>query len=530
MSKNITNRPGPQPAIARQQNDVPDDAPPIPGTKSASSSQKLKDKKQSQKVGAARPQRSHRGRGLGAGHVAGAHQAHDDEVHGGGPEMAIGEMDSADRHRHRGADELAAELMAEERHVEEHEEAKDTGATGPDAITRSQGGQDSSDGFSQGEGQRETFERLLRGLVKSDDDRFAELRKKGVRDDFDPARPARDVEALGTPRACAHLVRLYDAWTLQGKSRAESVAAAAAWLADFSSMQNIRKVLAELESKPIRDVYPLEVLIHLLDHRPESLPGVKRGAIVGNAADLASGDRVFAGHAVPVTVPADVRLKSFALLGGGRPGYEFHPTAGDDKRYTLLIDTPGRFRLAILAAPLQQLGRIQKESGEGIIEILDVTVHAMGKKGEPVTPEQWWAEQQLARDSEEKEEEEEEEDSPVDANGSDDRPASSRPSVGVSVAALLIQQIRSALDAIVRDEGSASTATTYSWDVTFWKPNAAMLGQPILHLVVDRAGPFDPVWIKAREAIAHKQLEYEPGRALITQQDVVSALQRARVR
>jgi hypothetical protein len=35
---------------------------------------------------------------------------------------------------------------------------------------------------------------------------------------------------------------------------------------------------------------------------------------------------------------------------------------------------------------------------------------------------------------------------------------------------------------------------------------------------------------KAREAIAQKQREYEPGRALITTEDVASALRRARVR
>jgi len=97
-------------------------------------------------------------------------------------------------------------------------------------------------------------------------------------------------------------------------------------------------------------------------------------------------------------------------------------------------------------------------------------------------------------------------------------------------APLLILQIRKSLDLIQKDAASTTAATTYSWDVRFHAPGAPMHGDGILHLVVDKAGPFDPVWAKAREAIAQKQKEYEPGRALITQEDVASALRRARVR
>ena len=49
---------------------------------------------------------------------------------------------------------------------------------------------------------------------------------------------------------------------------------------------------------------------------------------------LADGKKVFAGHPTSVQVPPDTRIKSLALLGGGRPGYEFHPTLGNDTTYT----------------------------------------------------------------------------------------------------------------------------------------------------------------------------------------------------
>jgi hypothetical protein len=140
----------------------------------------------------------------------------------------------------------------------------------------------------------------------------------------------------------------------------------------------------------------------------------------------------------------------------------------------------------------------------------------MGKKGEPMSPEQWWQEQELAAAAD---------------DDDDDGPSAVPDDAPVAEPApLLILQIRKSLDLIKKDAASTSAATTYSWDVRFFAPGAPMGGDGILHLVVDKAGPFDPVWAKAREAIAQKQKEFEPGRALITQEDVASALRRARVR
>jgi hypothetical protein len=95
-------------------------------------------------------------------------------------------------------------------------------------------------------------------------------------------------------------------------------------------------------------------------------------------------------------------------------------------------------------------------------------------------------------------------------------------------APLLILQIRRALDVIVRD-ALAAGAATYSWDVRFHRPGATA-GEPLLHLVVEHAGPFDPAWSRAREALERLQREHEPGRALITNEDIAAALRRARVR
>jgi hypothetical protein len=503
-------------------------------TTKPSTSDRLRDRKQAQAADRRQPvqrqQRQQRAQGAPGAHgAAGAHGGGDDHGDEAAASGNVGSVAAAeggeDLHRRRHAETEAAWEAQREEREQIVEESHDTAAVGPDSIKRSrQGQQGNSDGFEGGQQQREAYERLLKGNVKNDQERFAELRRKGHKDDFAPERPPADVEKLGFNRVVAHVVRLYDQWTLQGVPRDEAVPKMAAWLAQLSSPQMIRKVLQELESKPIRDVYPLEVLMHLLEHRPELLPGARKGAVIANSDELASGRKCFAGHAVQVQVPPDTRLKSFALLGGARPGYEFFPTPGEDNRYTLLIDTPGRWTFALLAAPLVSLGRIQKEGSDTILELLQVTVSAMGKKGEPISPEDWWAQQQADAD------EDDVDDGDVDSAADDDGAADVAPVVQVQPAALLILQVRKALDTIVRDEPTGPGPQTYSWDVRLHRPGAPVDGDGILHVVVERAGPFDPVWARAREAIVQKQREFEPGRALLTQEDVASALRRARVR
>ncbi|MCC7071399.1 MAG: hypothetical protein IT383_08755 [Deltaproteobacteria bacterium] len=528
MSKGTIQRPGQQPGAVRPQREPEAKAPSKPTQAPGSSaSAKLKDKKQAHKAERAprpqvrgqRPQRAH---GAGGAHGAGA--AHGADHEGEGEAHGLGGVSGAEAgdelHRHRGGE---VEWGHEDEKVEHHEELHDTGATGADAIKRSKGGdqqQGGGDGFDQGKGQREAYERYLKGNVAADKARFDELRTKGTKDDFRPDKAPADVEALGVTRAAGHVVRLFDAWTLDGVGRAEAVEKMATFVGQFSSTTTIKKVLAELESKPIRDVYPLEIVMHLLDTHPELLPGVRKGSVLGNIGEVAEGKKMIAGLPFSVEVPKDVRLKSFALLGGGRPGYEFAPAVADDK-YTLLVDTPGRYAFALLAAPLTQLGRIMKESGEGILEVFNVVVNAMDKKGEPLDPEEWAKrmEEELALAGDE------------DDDGSADGDGALEPAARATAPAPLVAvQIRKALDTITRDETSAPSAATYSWDASFFKPGAPLEGEPILHLVVKNAGPFDGAWVKAREALAQKQKEYEPGRAVVTQEDFTAALRRARVR
>jgi hypothetical protein len=280
-------------------------------------------------------------------------------------------------------------------------------------------------------------------------------------------------------------------------------------------------------------VYPLEVLMRLLDERPELLPGVRPGHIIGNADELRNGKRVLAGLPLQIPVPPDCRLKSFALLGGGRPGYEFFPTPGDETRYTFQVDTPGSWTFAVLAAPLQQLGRIQRETQEALLEVFTVEVWAMGKKGHPLSADEWRIQQEteaeLAGFADDNGDDDDDDDS--DANQADQHVAGG--DVAPRTVGLIAMQVRVALEQIQRDvvaDDAPAAATTYSWVCELRKPGSDVDSEPLLRVVVDKATAFDAAWHRAREAIATKQKEFEPARQPLTQDDLTAALQRARVR
>ncbi len=93
-------------------------------------------------------------------------------------------------------------------------------------------------------------------------------------------------------------------------------------------------------------------------------------------------------------------------------------------------------------------------------------------------------------------------------------------------------QVREALDAIARNDDE-SGAATYSWDVTIYRPGVygrRQPAEPLWHVVVDRAGAFDPVWQKAKQALEERMREIEPEGAPPSDDDFRMALRRARVR
>lgn len=96
----------------------------------------------------------------------------------------------------------------------------------------------------------------------------------------------------------------------------------------------------------------------------------------------------------------------------------------------------------------------------------------------------------------------------------------------------LVEQLGVGLASIERDDDGRGAAT-YAWDFTLYRPGVCGPRQPgerLFHLVVERAGPFDPLWEQAREALNDKLLALEPEARLLDVEDFARALRQARVR
>lgn len=103
-----------------------------------------------------------------------------------------------------------------------------------------------------------------------------------------------------------------------------------------------RLLLTMGEAGRIVDVYPLEVLVYVLEKKP--LPGVSFGPIIQNKRGLEAAtftpDQV-----LRLKIPLAMRIKGLALEGGPMPGYCFAP--GPPGAYHLQFDEVGEFSLIL---------------------------------------------------------------------------------------------------------------------------------------------------------------------------------------
>ena len=99
--------------------------------------------------------------------------------------------------------------------------------------------------------------------------------------------------------------------------------------------------------------------------------------------------------------------------------------------------------------------------------------------------------------------------------------------------ASLSQQSFEALEKIKKDETANNRATTYSWDVMFFKPgvySAGQKAQDLVHLVVQSSTAFDPVWQRAQANLQIMVRRLEKDSPVPTLDDIVGALRQARAR
>lgn len=118
----------------------------------------------------------------------------------------------------------------------------------------------------------------------------------------------------------------------------------------------------------ILDIYPLEVVVHVLDKYPWFLPKCGFSRLFDRTAAELS---VPVGESMSLKYPENLQIRGFALAGGGRPGYVFEPTA-DPGRYSLMIDSPGRFEVLVSA--------VNEVTAHTLIDRLTIVVRARAER------------------------------------------------------------------------------------------------------------------------------------------------------
>lgn len=162
--------------------------------------------------------------------------------------------------------------------------------------------------------------------------------------------PADIQRRLGSPLGYAkHVMILAEAFRqATGASRQEAVDYLAAMFCAAPDHAFGRLALKAFGPPTgILDIYPLEVIECILSKYPAFLPKAGFGRLF---ADVPRGEHralvLIAGEPTELRYPAGMKIRGFALRGGGRPGYRFEP-AEDDDAYTLRIDAGGTYTVLV---------------------------------------------------------------------------------------------------------------------------------------------------------------------------------------
>ena len=168
--------------------------------------------------------------------------------------------------------------------------------------------------------------------------KVAELKHKLGQDSF----PEAELQGL-TPHLFAEHLMLLLANRRKSKSRTSVMEEIATMLIHLEDPERARKILALMPKVGrIVDIYPLELLDYLLRESPDSITGHSRHGFIKNRSELEA--KVFKlGDTIELRVPLALKLQSFALKGGGSPGYTLAP--GPPGVYWIELGQAGEYRL-----------------------------------------------------------------------------------------------------------------------------------------------------------------------------------------
>jgi hypothetical protein len=146
-------------------------------------------------------------------------------------------------------------------------------------------------------------------------------------------------------RFAQHAMILAEKRREEGASRSEAIGFLAGLYQGLDDREYAGRALRAFgPGTGILDIYPLEVMQHLLEHVPGFFSKTRAARIFGEQARV----RARPGVNVRLAYAPALRIRGFALEGGPRPGYCFEPV-DPPGHYQLRIDTAGTYRVLISA-------------------------------------------------------------------------------------------------------------------------------------------------------------------------------------
>jgi len=149
-----------------------------------------------------------------------------------------------------------------------------------------------------------------------------------------------------------------------GTSRGAAIQYLAKLYAGVGDRGYANKALREFGAATgIMDIYPLEVVDHLMAHVPGFFSKLQRGRFMTSSGP--EGYQAKAGERITLAYPEALRIRGFAIKDGQRPGYLLEPV-DPPGTYSLTFLMPGRFEVLISA--IGKNGQVYLEEFECTIE------------------------------------------------------------------------------------------------------------------------------------------------------------------
>ena len=146
-------------------------------------------------------------------------------------------------------------------------------------------------------------------------------------------------------RFAQHAMLLAHIRMLNGNSRTEALSFLADLYQRIEDQPYAEKALRMFGAGTgIIDLYPLELVDHLLEHVPGFLTRTRRQELFGGKVQIQARPK----EDIILQYNNTLRIRGFAIEGGARPGYRFEPT-NPDGYYRLSLDLPGNYNILISA-------------------------------------------------------------------------------------------------------------------------------------------------------------------------------------